>query len=105
MEIEQYQIDLGKQVEMAMNKAIDQMHPKYILGEQSDIKFYIPKIAMYYLLIYFKHTLKEMNHIVNSGIITYRGYKITEGYELMVILVHNSYPIHNDPQSISKVKI
>jgi hypothetical protein len=105
MEIEQYQIDIGKQVEVAMIKAIEQMHPMYLYTNDSSCKFYIPKIAMDYLLIYFKHTLKEMSHIVNSGIITYQGFKIIEGYELMVIFVHDSYPIHGKPESICKIKI
>lgn len=101
MEIEQYRIDLGKQVQNAMEKAIENMHPKYIYGSESDVKFYIPKIALGYLNDY----LSSQPYNMPNGIDRYRGYEIIEGYELMVILVHNSYPTHNDPQSISKIKI
>lgn len=105
MDIESYKKELGEVVEQKINQAISQMTPKLCYGDLCDLKLYIPKIAIDYLIENFRSKFKIDAEIKSGTINRYRGYEIVEGYELAIIFVHKDYALYQAPELISRVKL
>lgn len=101
MNIETYRKDLGILVEDKINEAISLMPPQYLFRNDKDLKLYIPKIAIEYLL---EHLSDTVNVKYEKANLKFRGYDIIEGYEFCIVFVHESYPIYNN-NSLIKVKL
>jgi len=101
MDIQDYEIDLGKIVESKINKAIENAHPLLYLDHKC--KLYVPKIAINYLNKYWK-SMSYFNYD-NNRLMKYKGYDVIIGYELSIIFVHDDYPIYRKPELISRIDL
>lgn len=90
---------IGKATERAILSLIEKAHPKILYQKPIRCKIYLPKFCIESFIEYLNGQIKGTS-FSKTGKNFYRGVEIVEGYELAAVLVHEDYPLFNDPDLI-----